>query len=68
MGFLSKFRRRDDSPELTCPRCRLPVADDGRECPECSWDLREAYHPADGALRWAPGEIRERRPAADPAQ
>ena len=42
MGFLSKHRRRDDSPELTCPRCRLPVADAGRECPECSWDLREA--------------------------
>ena len=68
MGFLSKFRRQDDSPELTCPRCRQPAAGAARECPECSWDVREAYHPADDALTWAPGEIRERRPAADPGR
>ena len=68
MGFLSKFRHQDDSPELTCPRCRLPVAGETTECPECGWDLREAYHPADGALMGRPGEIRERRPAADPGR
>ena len=47
MGFLSRFRHQDDSPDLTCPRCRLPVAADATECPECNWDLREAYHPPD---------------------
>ena len=47
MGFLSRFRQQDDSPDLTCPRCRLPVAADATECPECNWDLREAYHPPD---------------------
>jgi predicted nucleic acid-binding Zn ribbon protein len=49
MGLLSKFRRQDDSPELTCPRCQLPVAGEATECPECGWDLREAYH-APGAV------------------
>lgn len=47
MGFLSKFRHQDDAPELTCPRCRLPVAGEATECSECGWDLREAYHPRD---------------------
>jgi hypothetical protein len=47
MGFLSKLRHQDDSPDQTCPRCHLPVAADATECPECGWDLREAYHPTD---------------------
>ena len=44
MGFLSKLRRQDDAPELTCPR--LPAAHRGRDdgVPQCGWDLREAYH------------------------
>jgi hypothetical protein len=50
MGFLSKFRHGDDSPEQTCPRCRLPAAGDAAECPDCGWDLREAYHPSEVAV------------------
>ena len=50
MGLLSKLRRQDDSPELTCPRCRLPVAEAATECPECGWDLREAYPSPDAAV------------------
>ena len=45
--LLSRFRHQDDSPELNCPRCRLPVAGEATECPECGWDLREAYHRPD---------------------
>lgn len=54
MGFLSRFRR-DDEPELqTCPKCRMPAPMSAETCPECGWDLREAYHP-------------ETAPASDPA-
>ena len=46
MGFLRKLRGGDDEPEQqTCPRCRMPAPGDAEECPECGWDLREAYHP-----------------------
>ena len=45
MGFLSKLRGGDDEPaEQTCPKCRMPAPIDAVECPECGWDLREAYH------------------------
>jgi ssDNA-binding Zn-finger/Zn-ribbon topoisomerase 1 len=46
MGFLSRFRGGDDEPESqTCPKCRMPAPIAADECPECGWDLREAYHP-----------------------
>jgi hypothetical protein len=47
MGFLSKLRHQDNQPEQICPRCALPAAANSTECPECGWDLREAYPPLD---------------------
>jgi predicted amidophosphoribosyltransferase len=52
MSFLQRLRRQDEPQEETCPRCRLPAATDAQTCPECGWDLREAYHePAPAADR-----------------
>jgi ssDNA-binding Zn-finger/Zn-ribbon topoisomerase 1 len=46
MGFLSRFRSGDDEPEEeTCPKCRTPAPVGAETCPECGWDMREAYHP-----------------------
>ena len=44
MGFLQRFRRQDEPQVQTCPRCTLPAPSDVEECPDCGWDLREAYH------------------------
>ena len=49
MGFLQRFRSRDESQEETCPRCRMPAPTGAEECPECGWDLREAYHAPEPA-------------------
>ena len=49
MGFLQRFRHHDEPPEQTCPRCRMPAAAEAKECPECGWDLREAYQPSEPA-------------------
>jgi hypothetical protein len=27
----------------------MPVPADAEECPECGWDLHEAYHPEESA-------------------
>ena len=46
MGFLSRFRGSGDEPEdQTCPKCRMPAPAVAETCPECGWDMREAYHP-----------------------
>ena len=46
MGFLRKLRGgEDEAEEQTCPRCRMSAPAAAEECPECGWDLREAYHP-----------------------
>jgi len=43
MGFLSRFRAKEDSRPQICPRCRVTAAAEATECPECGWDLREAW-------------------------
>jgi hypothetical protein len=45
MGFLSRIRRHDEPEEQTCPKWRMPAPVGAETCPECGWDLREAYHP-----------------------
>jgi predicted amidophosphoribosyltransferase len=45
MGFLSRIRRNDEPEEQICPKCRMPAPVEAETCPECGWDLREAYHP-----------------------
>jgi hypothetical protein len=46
MSFLSKLRGHHDEPEeQTCPKCRMPAPAGTETCPECGWDLNEAYHP-----------------------
>jgi len=47
MGFLQRFRHADDEQDQTCPRCLMPAPADATECPECNWDLREAYRPTE---------------------
>jgi hypothetical protein len=49
MGFLQRFRSDDEPEQQTCPRCQLSAPIAVEECPECGWDLREAYHPAEPA-------------------
>jgi predicted amidophosphoribosyltransferase len=49
MGFLQRLRHQDEPEEQTCPRCRMPAPASAEQCPECGWDLREAYHAADPA-------------------
>jgi hypothetical protein len=49
MGFLQRFRHDEGPREQTCPRCRMPAAAEAEECPECGWDLREAYRPVEPA-------------------
>ena len=45
MGFLSRFRGGDPVPEeQICPKCRIPAPATAETCPECGWDMREAYH------------------------
>ena len=57
MGFLSRFRGGDDEPEdQTCPKCRMPAPAAAETCPECGWDMREAYHPEP-----APTDVVDRR-------
>ena len=46
MGLLSRFRGSDEPEEQICPKCKMPAPAEADECPECGWDLREAYHPA----------------------
>jgi len=46
MSFLKRFRHQDEPEEQTCPRCRMPAPSDAQRCPECDWDLHEAYHHA----------------------
>ena len=48
MGFLQRFRH-DEPQEQTCPRCRMPAPADAERCPECDWDLHEAYHAPEPA-------------------
>jgi hypothetical protein len=49
MGLLSRFRGDDEPEEQICPKCKMPAPVEAEECPECGWDLREAYHPAPSA-------------------
>jgi hypothetical protein len=49
MGFLKRFRSQDEQQGETCPRCRMPAPAGAEECPECGWDLREAYHAPEPA-------------------
>ena len=49
MSFLQRFRHQDEPDEQTCPRCRMPAPGDAQRCPECDWDLHEAYHAAEPA-------------------
>ena len=49
MGFLKRFRHQDEPEEQTCPHCRMPAPADAEECPECGWDLHEAYRPVEPA-------------------
>ena len=44
MGFLRRLRHESEPEEQTCPRCKMPAPASAQECPECGWDLREAYH------------------------
>ena len=44
MSFLQRFRHQDEPEEQTCPRCHMPSPSDAQRCPECDWDLHEAYH------------------------
>ena len=54
MGFLQRFRH-DEPQEQTCPRCRMPAPADAERCPECDWDLHEAYHAPEPAPERGPG-------------
>jgi hypothetical protein len=47
MRFLSRFRAKEDSRAQICPRCQVTTAAETIECPECGWDLREAWPAAD---------------------
>ena len=49
MGFLQRFRSHDQTEEQICPRCHLGAPADAQTCPECEWDLREAYHAPEPA-------------------
>ena len=49
MGFLQRFRHQDEPQEQICPRCRMPAPADADQCPECAWDLHEAYHAPEPA-------------------
>ena len=51
LGFLSRFRGGDEPDEQTCPKCKMPAPLEAETCPECGWDLREAYHPEATAPR-----------------
>ena len=45
MGFLHAFRA-DAPDQQACPKCRMPAPRmEAETCPECGWDLREAFHP-----------------------
>lgn len=49
MGFLQRFRSQDEPEDQTCPRCRMPAPGDAEQCPECGWDLHEAYRAPEPA-------------------
>jgi uncharacterized paraquat-inducible protein A len=39
-----KSKTAEDAQLQTCPRCGQLVAEDASHaCPECGWDLRDAY-------------------------
>jgi rubredoxin len=47
MRFLSWLRPQDAPRAQICPRCRVTAAPETIECPECGWDLREAWPAAE---------------------
>ena len=42
LPFLPAATSRRSRP---APKCRMPAPAAAETCPECGWDMREAYHP-----------------------